>query len=441
MINIKRIISLCTLLCISSVYAVSDYQGKLRSAFDNKFISIVDGQNKYCFKGASGKLKSINNIGKCKSLDSVYLTNKGSICIETYNIACKVVQISIAGKYYWGKDKKSSINVFDNLDRMINGSGDILKKKRLLEEYTGKYIAIEKDNATLCFKKKNNKFKVIKNIGSCKPVKSVYLDSKSDKLCIDVSPTECKNIYVTASGHKWGEYGNTVRVYNELSHLDKVSESKKLSKVKSTVKNKHIAQDDDSNSKSDGSYWGKKYYDKAYKYYKKKDYNNAYKWAKKSADKGYDKGYFGLGLAFEKGYGVEKKDKKEALKWYLKAAEMGHTSSQFRAGLLLMFDDGAEAEKWFTKAADKGHITAQNNLGYMYGKGMGSSMWGDSKKAYKYYLMAAEQGSGVAQYNVCVFHYNGSGGAIKSNKIAKEWCQKAVDGGYGKAQSLLQRLD
>jgi TPR repeat protein len=71
---------------------------------------------------------------------------------------------------------------------------------------------------------------------------------------------------------------------------------------------------------------------------------------------------------------------------------------------------------------------------------MGSSMWGDKKKAYKYYLMAAKQGSGVAQYNVCVFHYNGSGGARKSNKIAKEWCQKAVDGGYSKASSLLERV-
>ncbi len=440
MTNIKNTIALCALLFISSVNAENSSQGNLHNSFDNKFISIVDGQNKYCFKGSGNKLKSINNIGKCKSLDSIYLTNKGSICIETDNISCKSVQISLDGKYYWGKDKKSSINIFDSLDRMVNGSGSVLNRKELLEQYSGKYIAIEKDGATLCFKKKNDKFKVINNIGSCKPIKRVYLSDKSDKLCIDGVSTECRNIYTTASGHKWGGYGDVVRLYNELSHLDKVSKIKKPSKAKSIVKNRHIAQDGDSDSKSDGSYWGKKYYDKAYKYYKKKDYNNAYKWAKKSADKGYDKGYFGLGLAFEKGYGVESKDKKEALKWYLKAAELGHTQAQANAGRLLMFDNGSESEKWYTKAAEKGHLQSQNNLGYMYERGMGSSMWGDKKKAYKYYLMAAKQGSGVAQRNVCLYHWKGDGGAKKSSTIAKEWCQKAVDGGYSKAHALLERV-
>ncbi|HIE74177.1 MAG TPA: sel1 repeat family protein [Flavobacteriales bacterium] len=439
MINMKNLATLVVLLVVSTIYAESNYQGNLHNSFDNKFISIVDGQNKYCFKGVGNKLKSVSNIGKCKSLDSIYLTNKGSICIETDNISCKSVQISIDGKYYWGKDKKSSINIFDSLDRMVNGSGSVLSSKKLLEEYSGKYIVIEKGNTTLCFKKKNNSFKVIKNIGSCKPINNVYLSNKSDKLCIDGDSIECKNIYATASGHKWGEYGDTVRRYNKLSHLDKVSRDENSSKAKNIVKNRHIAKDDDA-PKSDGAYWGKKYYDKAYKYYKKKDYNNAYKWAKKSADLGYDKGYFGLGLAFEKGYGVVSKDKKEALKWYLKAAKLGHTESQFRAGHLLMFDDGAEAEKWYLKAADKGHLKAQTNLGYMYGKGMGSSIWGDEKLAYKYYLMAAKQGNKVAQSNVCLSLWKGRG-VRRDIKKAIEWCQKSADQGYNKVNSLLQAIE
>ena len=192
--------------------------------------------------------------------------------------------------------------------------------------------------------------------------------------------------------------------------------------------------------KDDGSNAGKKYYKKAKKYYKKKDYNNAYKWAKKSAALGYKGGYFGVGLAYEIGKGVEVKNKKKALEWYLKAAELGHTQAQANAGRLLMFDNGSESEKWYTKAAEKGHLQSQNNLGYMYERGMGSSMWGDKKKAYKYYLMAAKQGSGVAQRNVCLYHWKGDGGAKKSSTIAKEWCQKAVDGGYSKAHALLERV-
>ena len=64
MTNIKNTVALCALLFISSVYAANSYQGNLHNSFDNKFISIVDGQNKYCFKGSGNKLKSINNISK-----------------------------------------------------------------------------------------------------------------------------------------------------------------------------------------------------------------------------------------------------------------------------------------------------------------------------------------------------------------------------------------
>jgi len=49
-------------------------------------------------------------------------------------------------------------------------------------------------------------------------------------------------------------------------------------------------------------------------------------------------------------------------------------------------------------------------------------------------------GNGTAQRNICLYHWKGIGGAKKSNKIAREWCQKAVDGGYGKANALLQRI-
>lgn len=297
----------------------------------------------------------------------------------------------------------------------VSVNAKVLDKTELLEDFRSQYISIKFADKTYCIEATEIDFIPINDVQGCQKITDVTIMNKG-AVCIEDEEVVCKKIKRKSSGVFWGSK-NKIKFHQSLNEL------------KSTFTKK----DSDDNT-------GKKYYKKAKKYYKNKDYNSAYKWAKKSAELGYKGGYFGMGLAFEKGYGVEVKDKNEALRWYLKAAELGHTQAQFKVGHLLMFDDGVEAEKWYTKAADKGHLSAQNNLGYMYSKGMGSSIWGDQKKAYKYYLMAAKQGSGVAQYNVCVFHYKGSGGARKSNKIAREWCQKAVDGGYSQASSLLERV-
>jgi len=97
--------------------------------------------------------------------------------------------------------------------------------------------------------------------------------------------------------------------------------------------NESVVSTDDESLTSDEpklKYWGKKYYQKAKEFYDNKDYENAYKWAKKSADKGYKGGYYGLGLAYEKGYGFVEKDNKKAIKYYKKASELGHQRAKTR---------------------------------------------------------------------------------------------------------------
>lgn len=300
----------------------------------------------------------------------------------------------------------------------INVGAKVLDKDELLNEFSGQYISISVGDKTYCIEATESGFSPINTIQECQKITDVSIMNKG-AVCIEDDETVCKKFKRTSSGTYWGSE-NKIELSQSLEGLEKVFNK---------------SNDNDSSENK-----GKEYYAKAKKYFKKKNYHKAYEWAKKSADLDYKGGYFGLGMAFLKGYGVEDKDKEQAIKWFRKAAEKGHTSAQFRLGLLLMFDNGSEAEKWYTKAADKGHLTSQNNLGYMYSKGMGSSIWGDNKKAYQYYLLAAKQGSGIAQYNVCLFHYKGMGGAKKSNKIAEKWCQKAVDAGYGKARSLLEKV-
>ncbi len=297
----------------------------------------------------------------------------------------------------------------------VSVNAKTLDKAELLEDFSFQHISIKFADKTYCIEATETEFIPVNDVQGCQKITDVTIMNKG-AVCIEDEEVVCKKIKRKSSGVFWGS-------------KNKIKFSQSLSELKSKF-----------TKKDGGDNTGKKYYKKAKKYYKKKDYNNAYKWAKKSAELGYKGGYFGVGLAYDIGKGVEVKDKKKALEWYLKAAELGHTQAQYKAGKLLMFDNGAESEKWYTKAADKGHLGAQNNLGYMYEKGMGSSIWGDKKKAYKYYLMAAKQGNGTAQRNICLYHWKGIGGAKKSNKIAREWCQKAVDGGYGKANALLQRI-
>ena len=102
--------------------------------------------------------------------------------------------------------------------------------------------------------------------------------------------------------------------------------------------NESVVSTDDESLTSDEpklKYWGKKYYQKAKEFYDNKDYENAYKWAKKSADKGYKGGYYGLGLAYEKGYGFVEKDNKKAIKYYKKASELGHRRAKTRLKRLI----------------------------------------------------------------------------------------------------------
>ena len=73
----------------------------------------------------------------------------------------------------------------------------------------------------------------------------------------------------------------------------------------------------------------------------------------------------------------------------------GHTSAQndlgnmYGEGLGVPQDD-VEAAKWYRQAAEQGHASAQNNLGNMYRDGLGVPQ--DDVEAAKWYRLAAEQG-------------------------------------------------
>ena len=224
--------------------------------------------------------------------------------------------------------------------------------------------------------------------------------------------------------------------YRGVSNTSVLSESMNNTKLKEALRHKFsIGRRNAKNSDGD---IGKEYYEKAKDFFDDKKYYKAYEWAKKSADLGYKGGYFGLGLAYEKGYGVEDRDKKKAMEWFRKAAKKGHTRAQIKLANLVRFDNPDEAVMWLKKAAEKNHFTALNNLGYMYSKGFGVQR--NSQEAVKWYTKSAELGNKFGQYNMCRAYHLGKGISMNREKSVK-WCKRSADQGYSDAKRLLEKIE
>ncbi|WAW10049.1 hypothetical protein NB640_12665 [Oxalobacter vibrioformis] len=100
----------------------------------------------------------------------------------------------------------------------------------------------------------------------------------------------------------------------------------------------------------------------------------ALKWFHKSGAQGNTTALYHLGMAYQKGIGVNA-DKAMALKYYRDAADRGMPEAMNAVGLF--YDNGwgirqneQQAAKWYQKAADHGNALGHCNLAYvlMYGK-------------------------------------------------------------------------
>ena len=136
--------------------------------------------------------------------------------------------------------------------------------------------------------------------------------------------------------------------------------------------------------------------------YEKGNYTKAIEWYRKSAEQGYARAQYNLGVMYQNGYGISQ-DYTEAVKWCRKAAEQGDATAQSNLGW--MYQDGkgvvkdvTEAVKWYRKSAEQGDARAQSNLGIMYETGKGVSK--DIAEAVKWYQKAAKQGYRDAQENL-----------------------------------------
>jgi TPR repeat protein len=131
-------------------------------------------------------------------------------------------------------------------------------------------------------------------------------------------------------------------------------------------------------------------------------YREAVRCYRTAADKEYAPAQNGLGICFERGFGVAQ-DVNSELGWLVKAANQGFSKAQFNLAVRYhlgkgVSKDDCQAVHWFRLAAEQGNAGAQFNLGNFFSTGSGVVR--DDVEAVKWFRLAAEQGHLGAQLNL-----------------------------------------
>lgn len=101
-------------------------------------------------------------------------------------------------------------------------------------------------------------------------------------------------------------------------------------------------------------------------YYRVRDYKTAFAWFLKSADQGYARGQYNLGVMYMEGSGTPK-DESEAVKWFLKAAEQGERGAMNNLTAAYFYGRGVPQDfvltyMWSSIAAQLGDENSKKNL-------------------------------------------------------------------------------
>lgn len=130
---------------------------------------------------------------------------------------------------------------------------------------------------------------------------------------------------------------------------------------------------------------------------------------------------------------------KEAISWLLKSAQQGYEDAEYLLGSCYMSGTGVEENEkvglgFLIKAANAANKYAQHDLGEYY------FSIDKFNTAVEWFKKAAKQEHGQAQFALGRCYYYGFG-SVKSEKMAKEWLERAVDHGNKHAAQLLRKID
>ena len=190
----------------------------------------------------------------------------------------------------------------------------------------------------------------------------------------------------------------------------------------------------------------------------RKDYGKAQEYFTLASAQGVADASYWLGLCYYYGnlYGCSSSarfiNKPKALRYFKRAADVGHAGGAYYLGVHY-YEIGVNAQKcegkaadeyfkesydWFVRAADAGDVRACFYLGLFYYAGRYVNQ--DLTKAYQYFDFAAKHGDSSAQYFMGLYFENGYGNVVIDLSIAREWYERAAQGGNLDAAKKLQSM-
>ncbi|HTN48627.1 MAG TPA: tetratricopeptide repeat protein [Burkholderiaceae bacterium] len=121
-------------------------------------------------------------------------------------------------------------------------------------------------------------------------------------------------------------------------------------------------------------------------------------WLRRSADGGFARAQYALGLLYERGELVQR-SLPDATAWFRKAAEQGYRDAQVSLATQYFLGRGApldyaEAARWYERAAEQGDEGAAYIIASQYETGNG--VQADTMRAFYWYSIAAAGGDLVA---------------------------------------------
>jgi uncharacterized protein len=124
------------------------------------------------------------------------------------------------------------------------------------------------------------------------------------------------------------------------------------------------------------------------------------RWLRVSADGGFARAQYALGLLYERGELLER-SLTEATAWFRKAAEQGYRDAQVSLATQYFLGRGAardlaEAARWYERAAELGDEGAAYIIASLYEHGSGVEV--DTLRAFYWYSIAAAGGDAVATF-------------------------------------------
>lgn len=158
-----------------------------------------------------------------------------------------------------------------------------------------------------------------------------------------------------------------------------------------------------------------------------KDVDMAYRWRMKALRKGNPQAQYGMGLAYENGYGGVRQSYRRAFFWYKKAAEQGYALAQTNLGFLYYYGLGVKMNKvmaleWYIRASEQGEVIAQANLGQMYK--IGEEVEKDEALAFQLFLQSAKGGCPLGKYELGCAYFVGEI-VQKNDNEAFKWFRRA----------------